>query len=77
MLANICIYSCISNYILNKLDQAPIKQGACMNLTVQQIREFMTIYKQVFGEPITEDDARKEALTLIVFVRAILKRDSK
>lgn len=48
-----------------------------MNLTVQQIREFMTIYKQVFGEPITEDDARKEALTLIVFVRAILKRDSK
>lgn len=48
-----------------------------MNLTVQQIRQFMAIYREVFGETLTEDDARKEALTLIVFVRALLRKDKK
>ncbi len=48
-----------------------------MNLTIQQIRKFMDVYKNVFGETITEDDARNEALTLIVFTRAMLKKDVK
>lgn len=44
-------------------------------LSDKQIEEFQRIYKEIFGEDISKEDAIKEGLNLIEFIASIIKTD--